>query len=330
MNYNKLLITLLAAGVAASAQAKVLTPDEALQRAAGNSGMQKAIGKSVSDSRLMYTLRAEDQPALYVFDKSSENTGYLVLSADDMAYPVLGYADKGDFDPDNMPEAMKWWLQQYADQIAYARKNAGKPVMTTAKDDNREPIAPQIKTEWDQVEPYNNQCPSYSGIRTYTGCVATAIAQVMKYWEYPERGKGTISYTASSIQKRLSMNFAAKAFDWGNMLLRYDEGKYTDEQAAAVAYLMKACGYAVKMDYGTDSSGALAMNIANALEKYFSYDGNIDYQLRQLYSSTEWADMMYENLRDVGPVIYGGGSMIGGGHSVICDGYSQDGYFHFN
>lgn len=330
MNYNKLWITLLAAAVTAGAQAKVLTPDEALQRAAGNSGMQKAIGKSVSDSRLMYTLRAEDQPALYVFDKSSENTGYIVLSADDLAYPVLGYADKGDFDPDNMPEAMKWWLQQYADQIAYARKNAGKPVMTTAKDDNREPIAPQIKTEWDQVEPYNNQCPSYSGIRTYTGCVATAIAQVMKYWEYPERGKGTISYTASTIQKRLSMNFAAKAFDWGNMLMRYDEGKYTDEQAAAVAYLMKACGYAVKMDYGTDSSGALAMNIANALEKYFSYDGNIDYQLRQLYSSTEWADMMYENLRDVGPVIYGGGSMIGGGHSFICDGYSQDGYFHFN
>ena len=152
----------------------------------------------------------------------------------------------------------------------------------------------------------------------------------MNYWKYPERGKGTITYTASTIQKRLSMNFAAKAFDWANMLDRYEAGQYDDTQAGAVAYLMKACGYAVKMDYGTDSSGALAMNVANALTRYFDYDGNIDYQLRQYYSSTEWAEKMYANLRDVGPVIYGGGSMIGGGHSFICDGYSSDGYFHFN
>lgn len=333
MKINKLSVAALAFGIAAlAAQAKTLTPAEALARAGATSGIHKAAGIKASQARLVYTGNAQGEPALYVFDKPAANDGYLILSADDLAYPVLGYADNGEFDPENMPEAMKWWLQQYADQIAYARAHAGSPVMAPRKADaqGREPIAPMIKTTWDQTEPYNNQCPSYSGIRTYSGCVATSMAQVMNYWKYPERGQGTISYAASTIGKRLSMNFATKAFDWANMLDHYEAGKYNDDQASAVAYLMKACGYAVKMDYGTDSSGALAMNVANAMTRYFNYDGNIDYQLRQYYSSTEWADKMYENLRDVGPVIYGGGSMIGGGHSFVCDGYSSDGYFHFN
>lgn len=333
MKINILALAVIASGMAAVAtQAKTLTPEEALARVGSSAGLHKIAGKNAPQSRLVYTEEAQGSPALYVFDKPAANDGYLILSADDMAYPVLGYADSGEFDSENMPEAMKWWLQQYADQIAYARANAGKIVMAPRKADadGRKPIEPMIKTAWDQIEPYNNQCPSYSGVRTYTGCVATSMAQVMNYWKYPERGKGTITYTASTIQKRLSMNFAAKAFDWANMLDRYEEGQYDDTQAAAVAYLMKACGYAVKMDYGTDSSGALAMNVANALTRYFDYDGNIDYQLRQYYSSTEWAEKMYANLRDVGPVIYGGGSMIGGGHSFICDGYSSDGYFHFN
>lgn len=333
MRINILALAVIASGIATVAtQAKTLSPEEALARAGSSAGLHKIAGKNASQSRLVYTEEAQGSPALYVFDKLAANDGYLILSADDMAYPVLGYADSGEFDSENMPEAMKWWLRQYADQIAYARANAGNIVMAPrmADTDGREPIEPMIKTAWDQIEPYNNQCPSYSGVRTYTGCVATSMAQVMNYWKYPERGKGTITYTASTIQKRLSMNFGAKVFDWANMLDCYEAGRYDDTQASAVAYLMKACGYAVKMDYGTDSSGALAMNVANALTRYFDYDGNIDYQLRQYYSSTEWAEKMYANLRDVGPVIYGGGSMIGGGHSFICDGYSSDGYFHFN
>lgn len=313
MKINILALAVIASGMAAVAtQAKTLTPEEALARVGSSAGLHKIAGKNAPQSRLVYTEEAQGSPALYVFDKPAANDGYLILSADDMAYPVLGYADSGEFDSESMPEAMRWWLQQYADQIAYARANAGNIVMAPRKADadGREPIEPMIKTAWDQIEPYNNQCPSYSGVRTYTGCVATSMAQVMNYWKYPERGKGTITYTASTIQKRLSMNFAAKAFDWANMLDRYEAGQYDDTQAGAVAYLMKACGYAVKMDYGTDSSGALAMNVANALTRYFDYDGNIDYQLRQYYSSTEWAEKMYANLRDVGPVIYGGGLVV--------------------
>ena len=136
-------------------------------------------------------------------------------------------------------------------------------------------IAPMIKTKWDQVEPYYNQCPMVGTNRTYTGCVATAMAQVLKYWNYPEVGTGSISYECEDISKRLSMNFALRKFDWENMSDTYVPGQYTETEADAVAYLMKACGYAVKMNYNTESSGALAMNIASGLKKYLGYDQNI-------------------------------------------------------
>ncbi|MDO4320118.1 MAG: C10 family peptidase [Bacteroidales bacterium] len=334
MKSNRTIMLLAAAAVAVGMQAATITPAQALARAGQDPSAHKVAGNRAAGMRLVHTRQAADgEPAVYIFNAAKSGDGYLVLSADDLAYPVLGYADSGEFDAEAMPEAMRWWLDQYAGQIAYARGRAAvHPVMAPAGTaaDTRQPIAPMITTDWDQDEPYNLQCPSYNAMHTYTGCVATAMAQVMKYWEYPERGTGTISYTSTSIQKRLSMNFGAKEFDWANMLDRYKEGAYTDEQAAAVAYLMKACGHAVKMDYGTDSSGALAMNIARALTKYFKYDGNIDYQLRQYHSSSEWADMIYRNLKEVGPILYGGASTIGGGHSFICDGYSSDGYFHFN
>ncbi|MDE6402800.1 MAG: C10 family peptidase, partial [Muribaculaceae bacterium] len=166
---------------------------------------------------------------------------------------------------------------------------------------------------------------------TYTGCVATSMAQVMHYWQYPEKGTGTVTYTAETLQKKLSLNFSQKKFDWDNMLPTYIEGQYNQVQADAVAYLMKACGYAVHMEYGIDSSGALAMDVRNAMYKYFNYDGNMKYTLRCLYSTDEWYEMMYTNLKDVGPVIYGGGSMLGGGHSFVCDGYDKEtNMFHFN
>lgn len=114
------------------------------------------------------------------------------------------------------------------------------------------------------------------------------------------------------------------------MIDTYLPGQYTEAQADAVAYLMKAAGYSVKMDYAQDSSGALAMNIANGLRKYFNYDSNIFYTLREYYSATQWAQMIYDNLKNVGPLLYGGGSMLGGGHSFVCDGYDGNGYFHFN
>lgn len=316
---------------AAAAEAKPITPQQALSRL--GSSQHKMPGKDVAEIKLAHTATTESgSPAVYVFNRP-EKCGYMLLSADDCALPLLGYADEGEFAPERMPEAMKWWLSEYARQIEYANENGlgGESVMQSPSRGLREPIEPMVTAKWDQIEPYNSQAPKYGAQQTYTGCVATTMAMVMHYWKYPECGRGSINYNASTIGKRLSLDFSKKKFDWDNMLETYDtEGDYTAEQIDAVAYLMKACGYSVKMNYSTSASGALAMNIGNAMVKYFNYDPNYRYALRLSHSATEWEDMIYDNLKNVGPVLYGGSSMIGGGHSFVCDGYDGDGYFHFN
>lgn len=329
-------LLLAVAAATGTAEARTLTPEEALGRAAGTTqdtngnGPAKARAR-LSEARLAHTaLTASGNPAVYVFENAAD--GYILVSSDDCAYPVLGYSDKGSVPADTaaMAPALRWWLGEYARQIEYAAAHGLDGSSRIRRSAGRKAIEPMIKTSWDQGDPYNLQCPTYGADRTYTGCVATSMAQVLNYWKYPEKGIGSISYNAATIQKRLSLNFALRKFDWDNMLPTYANGNYNDTQAAAVAYLMKACGYAVRMDYGTDSSGALAMNVPLALTKYFGYDGNLSYEVRHFYTGSQWEDLIYDNLLNVGPVLYGGGSMIGGGHSFICDGYDGEGYFHFN
>lgn len=322
------MAALLGGTIAASA--RTLSPAEALARLDAPGAAQKAPARVKTAPRLVYTANTSlGDAAVYVFDSPRAGDGFMILSADDCAAPMLGYADNGSLDPANMPPQLKWWLEEYARQIEFMSKKGFSSAARAPRTD-RPAIAPQIKTDWDQGAPYNQSCPTYGPEATYTGCVATSMAQVMNYWQYPERGQGKVSYECTGVQKRLSIDFSLRAFDWANMLPTYIDNNWTEAQAAAVAYLMKACGYAVKMDYGVDSSGALAMNISNALVKYFNYDGNIDYQLRATHSYTEWETLIYENLRDVGPILYGGASYIGGGHSFICDGYDGNGFFHFN
>lgn len=326
---RNLFSALMLAGGAMQMFSAPLTPEEALLRLGYGSGNTPGI----PGPQLALTMNTGNgNPAVYVFNRPA-GQGYMIAGADDLAYPLLGYADSGSFAEENMPPQMKWWLEEYARQIEYASsRQADTPSAPACKSPRveREAIAPQIKTRWDQVAPYNDQCPLYGTQRTYTGCVATAMAQVMNYWRFPEVGQGSISYDSASLGKRLSMNFANRKFDWDNMLDVYEAGGYTEEESSAVAYLMKAAGYSVKMDYAADSSGALAMNIANGLQKYFGYDPNMLYTLRMYYSASEWADLIYDNLRNVGPILYGGGSLLGGGHSFVCDGYDGNGYFHFN
>lgn len=331
---KKTIIAALALLVASTLNARTLSPEEALSRLEEPSTIRPMGVGGKKSPKLIHTAKTlSGAPAVYVFDNNTSAAGYMIVSADDCAYPLLGYSDSGSLEGE-MPPALEWWLGEYARQIEYASTHAAaaqKPAlaMPRARAD-RPAIAPMITTMWDQGAPYNNQCPKIGAQRTYTGCVATAMAQVMNYWQYPEKGTGTITYTPETADKRLSLNLGLKKFDWENMIPTYIDGEYTEEQAAAVAYLMKACGFAVRMDYGTDSSGALAMNISRGLTKYFNYDGNISYELRAQHAPAEWETMIYENLKNVGPILYGGGSMVGGGHSFVCDGYDGEGYFHFN
>lgn len=329
----KFLLGIAALGLAASAYAAPITPEEALARLGNSSHKAASVVKGKAGAKLVHTaMTKSEKPAVYIFNKGEDN-GYLVLPADDKAYAVLGYSDSGSFDAGNIPPQMEWWLSQYAEQIEYA---AGKETdtradaMMQATRAQREAIEPMCKTKWDQIPPYNNKCPMLGANRTYTGCVATSMAQVMNYFQYPEVGQGNISYESESLGKRLTLNFGLTKFDWANMCDTYKEGYYTEAEAEAVAVLMRAAGYAVKMDYAEDASGTLAMYISNGLVKYFGYDPNINYVIRACYPASEWEKMLYDNLHDVGPILYGGGSMIGGGHSFICDGYDGNGMFHFN
>lgn len=310
---------------------RTLSPEEALSRAASDNGVRRVAAKAKANPKLVYTASTESgDPAVYVF--ADNKSGYMILSADDVAYPVLGYADHGTPDADNMAPSMRWWLGEYARQIAWAKSHGLAYKAAPAPKAGRRDVPAMIKTAWDQGAPYNQLCPVVNAERAYTGCVATSMSQIMYYFQYPAVGKGKISYNDSEgCGKRLSWNFAEHPFKWDEMLLTYTPGKYTDAQGYAVAELMKSAGASVKMSYGADASGALSMLTASSLVKYFDYDPNLEYSLRSYMSTTLWDEKMYDNIANVGPVLYGGASMLGGGHSFIVDGYqAETGFYHFN
>lgn len=302
----------------------VLSPQEALQRM---TRMSASLTRSQqNDLQLAFTQDSEKgEPALYVFNNGISQ-GYILLSADDVAAPVLGYAESGVFDLGNIPRQMKWWMEEYGRQIQYAREN-GCVQYTVPTRASKSAVAPLVKTRWDQTKPYNNNCPLINGKATLTGCVATAMAQVMKYWNYPDKGSGTVSVTYGDSQ-RSSLNLSLKSFAWDDMLDSYS-GDYTATQAAAVAYLMQACGYASEMIYSTEESGALSAKAARALVNSFGYNPNLQFMERNYYTAEEWENTIYDEISAGRPVLYSGVSPSGG-HEFVCDGYSSDGYFHFN
>ncbi|MDE6668078.1 MAG: C10 family peptidase, partial [Muribaculaceae bacterium] len=329
---RRLFLSLASISATMSLLAAPLTPEEALSRLEGFSPF-KMPGLDAAQPQLVFTgADTAGEAAYYVFNRAGQ--GFMILSADDRTTGLLGYTDSGRFDEANMPPNMRSWLDFYAEQIEFARQNDDEeipaaPMRAATHNPEWERIAPMLTTTWDQGTPYNNLTPEINNRHCYTGCVATAMAQVLNYFKYPEIGTGVLSYTPASIGRRLRLDLSKKAFDWDNMLDNYVHGFYNDTEADAVAYLMQAVGYSVNMNYNVTSSGAVSSIIPGALINNFGYDSNTYYQHRNHYSFTEWSEMLYENLKNVGPTIYDGRS-TSGGHSFVCDGYDGNGYFHFN
>lgn len=337
--FNFLVLFLALGSLMASAEA--LTPQQALDRVSslpGSLSVPQSLSNNVgtrarvtSPELLMTIEDTKGEAALYLFD-NGENQGYLIVSADEATMPLLGYSDSGSFDPDNIPPALEFWLSEYQNQIEWARENNISVQSVNTRSDvtlpSWAPIAPLVKTSWDQSAPYNNLCPESNGQKCVTGCVATSVAQAMKYFNYPAQGQGSISYETETLSLSLSMDFSKVKFDWNNMLDSYS-GSYTSTQATAVATLMEAIGYGVEMDYTTNNSGAASGLVPYALVTYFNYDKGIRYFMRGQFTYTDWATMLYDNLKNIGPVVYNG-TGVAGGHSWICDGYQGEGYFHFN
>lgn len=307
-----------------TATASPLTPDEALNRIQPDAQMR--LGGERPE--LVMTGRSmAGKPTFYVFSTASRT---IIASADDVAVPLLGYIDSGNFDPARMPPQMKSFLESYSAEIAAATAS-GRIHITKAAASRaeRQAIEPLCRTGWNQDAPYNDLCPVKNGDRTYTGCVATAMAQVMKYFSYPTKGSGSVSYSWN--KQTLSLDLSATEFDWGSMLDRYDASSSAASKTA-VATLMKACGYVVGMNYGTaddGGSGAPSIAIVPGLVNYLNYDKATDLVYRDMFTLDDWNRKIYDNIRNIGPVVYCGSSSTGG-HAFVIDGYSSDDFFHVN
>ena len=297
---------------------------------AGNVTEQQALtiarqfmqGKSFQQKQVRRAAAVGDNQ-FYVFNAEGQN-GFVIVSADDRTTPVLGYADKGSLEMNKLPVNARRWLEGYAEEI----KALGEDVQANTHPRRviGAPVAPLLTCHWDQGAPYNLQCPIDGEYNSVTGCVATAMAQVMYYHKWPQSATTAIpAYTTSTKKLNLS-ELPATTFKWNLMKddYSYDE---TGAAADAVAELMRYCGQAVRMDYTSNESGA---NVGAAhLINYFGYSKTAQNMNRSYYTTTEWEAMIYKELSNARPVLYSGNSGSGG-HQFVIDGYDDKGLFHVN
>lgn len=270
-----------------------------------------------------------DEPAFFIFNNDRDS--YVIVSGDDRMKPILAYSDNGAFITENLPDNLLRWLEIYNDvylNLDNTENAVAKSYLLTSSESLPIKVEPLLNgINWNQDAPYNNSCPLVNGERSVTGCVATAMAMVLKYHEYPVRGKGAHSYTSNGIQ--CSFDYENTTFDWENMLPQYISGQYTDAEANAVSQLMYACGVAVDMSYSPTASGAIASKVAQALIDYFNYDENLAYIYREFFTSSEWMNIIKTELANRRPILYNGASKDVG-HEFVFDGYDADNMVHVN
>lgn len=294
--------------------------DITLEWAGDNISESSAIGSALNTS------------LMYIYNRGT-NDGFVVVAGDSNATPIIAYSFNSTLNINNMPEATAAILDAWCRQVEGARKVA-KPISnTTMHTTTRSNDALLCETAlWSQNEPYNLETPVIYGYRTMTGCVATAMAMICHYHRWPENGVGTTpqySYTdIYGIRRTVNDNPLGRKYDYDNMLSNYNDG-YTDEQANAVAALMKDLGTSVEMMYHYVSSSTFDKHVLKALATYFGYSKSIKYVTAESYTATEWNNIIRENIREYGPTYFSGASQ-NGGHAFVVDGFDTDDYFHFN
>lgn len=297
-----------------------------------------------------------ENPYYFIFNVN-DNDGFVIISGDDATLPVLGYSYQGKIEIGNLPPAFIKWIEGYNKEIRITReknivqsdyvKNKWLELQTDKKFKNSNDINgvdPLITTKWNQSPYYNDMCPRkyFWSERAVTGCVATAMAQIMKYHNHPYQGTGFHKYDHSNnivTYGTLSANFGATIYDWVNMSNFLYSGS-TSSQKDAVSELMFHCGVSIDMDYHCTSdnqSAASTKEVANALVNYFQYDVGIEYVSMVDYYFDygddflgEWIITLKNEINDNRPMQYRGSSQEGGGHSFVCDGYDNEDRFHFN
>ena len=334
------IVTLLVAAMQVSAANVDLSKAQvAAQRFILSQSGTRFNGVQATDIKLLHAEASSilvDQPVYYIFNS---DRGFIIVAGDDRAQQILAYGDRS-LDMKRMPDNMKFWLSTYKKQIEYLQAHPGlvvdqpmiKQRLTTPT------VAPMLTAEWDQDEPYYNQCPLYHGSRCLTGCPATSLSMVFYYWKYPyDETPAVEGYTNESYGFQVEA-LPPITFDWDNMLDRYT-GSYNNAQANAVAWLMRYVGQAEHMDYTPSASGAMGDDILRAV-KFYGYDeetAQLAFKTRTddygtdtavYYTDDEWAALLQNEMAEGRPVVYCAydySSWWGwSGHAFNVDGYNAN------
>jgi surface protein len=321
------LFVLLLTGVL-SLSAQQVTEKAALSKAKKFFDQSDVVSRRASRKTPQLTL-ANNRNEFYVFNDEA-NGGYVVVAGDDRMPDVLGYSYTGHFDAADLPCNMKAWLEEYAKQVEYLRTH---PEVTASRrtTTEREGISPLLKCQYNQGSSQggieNRKCPIINGNQCLTGCVATAMAQIMYYYQWPKQTTETIPGYTTYIWEIDMPAIPVTTIDWDNIFDKYFwDVNYSEEQLDAISTLMLLCGTSIETEYTDENSGAFSNDVAKAFRKYFNYDDKIEFVDRYKFKGEIkiWEQMIYEELKDRRPVLYSGGS-----HSFVLDGY-RDGYYHVN
>ncbi|MCA0428179.1 MAG: C10 family peptidase [Bacteroidetes bacterium] len=309
---------------------------------------QKIAAQLIPQAELLEESEAPgNQKFPYFIFTNKQSNSFVILAGDDQMEPILGYSDASAFDFKTLPPALRKLLEEYAKIAKYALKHPA-PASQSIQDKweslekgntssffKKAGVNPLIASKWDQGTYYNSLCPldANSNERTVTGCVATAMAMVLKYWNSPAQGTGFHSYNHPKYGT-LSANFANTTYNWSAM------PNTVSSSNSAVATLMYHCGVSVDMNYGigsTGGSGAYVISSASpvthcteyALKNYFGYKNTLQGLQRKNYTDAQWLNLLKAELDAQRPIIYAGfGS--GGGHCFLVDGYDNSNKLHIN
>ena len=302
--------------------------------------------------KLAHTSATRDAVDYYAFNAANGN-GFVIVAGDDRVKPILAYSTTGRFDPNDISDGFEFMLNDFRQDIQYVRdnnieapddikaewKSVAENGVIKQGSRNRIVVGPLCQTLWHQNFPYNSQCPEDPeghGGHVYAGCVATAMAQVMKFWNWPAQGTGTHTYNPSGYAQQTA-NFGATEYHFELMPLTLDSLS-VEEDYYYIAQFQHHCGIAVDMQYSGHGSGAYSDDVPDALRTYFRYscDDHItnygDWYPGWGYSNEEWIQMLKDGGLDEGMPLYYSGQDddFQGGHAFVCDGYDENDYFHFN
>ena len=294
--------------------------------ASAKAAPRMSVSSAVSPSATCY----------YVF-ANGEDKGFTIVSGDDRMPEVVGYSAQGTYDPDHLPANYVGFMKAYQETVeallkgdAQVSGGLAEVRQWRAERANSAAVAPLLGgIKWNQGAPYNNMCPLYDGTnRSVTGCVATAMAQVMMYYQYPKELETTIkAYNTQTYGIQIPEISSGATYDWDNMLPDYSKSDYNSAQADAVAKLMYHCGAAVKMDYGPLSGANVTPTI---LATYFGYDADLMQDLtRTVFTLQQWMTLIDNELKAKRPILYSG-QASDGGHVFVCDGSDGKGLYHIN